>query len=408
MEPWTTKYAPKKSSEIKGQEKALKELESFLSNYKKQTRKAALLHGPIGTGKTSIVHAIANEKGYELLEINASDFRSKNMVEQVVGQSSKQQSLFFKPKLILFDEIDGLSGTKDRGGVAALAKIIDKTSHPIIMTANDAWDRKLKPVRNNSLLIELQPLEPGDIAEILGSICKKEKIKYQPEALKTLARRTSGDARSAINDAQIIAQREGEIKKEKLDLLGERKKTEKVTDALLKIFKTTDPLVAMQALDNIEENMDEFMLWLDENLPKEYEKPEDVAKAYDRLSKADVYRGRIRRQQYWRFLVYMRALLSAGIATSKKEKYKKMIEYKATTRIFKLWRAKQSNAKKKEIASKMAKATHTSQKQAFKEMPYYQQMFKNDKDFREQLIEEIDLGKEEVAWLNKQKSLNKK
>ena len=76
----------------------------------------------------------------------------------------------------------------------------------------------------------------------------------------------------------------------------------------------------------VKEDLDESFLWLEENLPKEYE-GKDLERAFDCLSRADVFKGRIRRWQHWRFLVYINDLMTAGIALSKDEKYKKVISY---------------------------------------------------------------------------------
>jgi hypothetical protein len=42
--------------------------------------RAALLSGPPGIGKTTTAHAVANDLGYEVVEFNASDTRSKKSV----------------------------------------------------------------------------------------------------------------------------------------------------------------------------------------------------------------------------------------------------------------------------------------------------------------------------------------
>ena len=127
-----------------------------------------------------------------------------------------------------------------------------------------------------------------------------------------------------------------------------------------------------------------------------------MAKAYDKLSKADVFNRRIKRWQHWRFLVYINALITAGIAVSKKEKYRHFVQYKPTGRLLKLWWAKQKAMKKKSIAEKIGEKTHTSTKQALKNtLPYMQIVFRKNKSFREQLTEELDLSMEEVEWLRK-------
>ena len=137
-------------------------------------------------------------------------------------------------------------------------------------------------------------------------------------------------------------------------------------------------------------------------MPREYTKPEGLARAYDKLSKADIFSRRIKRWQHWRFLVYINALITAGIAVSKKEKYGHYVQYKPTGRLLKLWWAKQKAMKKKAIAEKIAEKTHTSAKGALKStLPYLQAAFKKNKTFRNSLIEELNLSAEEAEWLKK-------
>ena len=96
------------------------------------------------------------------------------------------------------------------------------------------------------------------------------------------------------------------------------------------------------------------------------------------------------------------ALITAGIAVSKKEKYKNYVQYKPTGRLLKLWWAKQKAMKKKAIAEKIAEKTHTSAKYALKNtLPYLQVAFKKNKNFRNGLVQELDLSEEEIEWLMK-------
>jgi replication factor C large subunit len=100
-------------------------------------------------------------------------------------------------------------------------------------------------------------------------------------------------------------------------------------------------------------------------------------------------------------MVYESALLSAGVAVSKDEKYKEFTQYKPTGRLLKMWWAKQKNMKKKAIAAKIAHHTHTSTKRVLKDFEYFRNIFKKNKEMSNQLIEQLDLDKEEVAWLKK-------
>jgi replication factor C large subunit len=401
MQPLIKKYYPRTVKDVQGQEKALGELKNFVENFKKQKKKAALLYGPSGIGKTSMVHALAHDSGYEIVEINASDFRNHEHINSLLGNAIKQQSLFSKGKIILVDEMDGLSGREDRGGVGAITKLIAETTYPIIMTATNPWDTKLTSVRNKAMLIQLHTLNYLTIFSILKKICVEEKIKFKDDVLKSLARRSGGDLRAAINDLQILAGK-GEITKEDLEELSQRNQIEGMIQALLKVFKTTDPEIAIKAFDNVDEDLDKCMLWIDENLPKEYTKPEDLAKAYDKLSKADVFRGRIRRWQNWRFLTYINQLLTVGVALSKNEKYHKFVQYKPTVKLLKLWRANLKYQKRKAIAQKISEKTHSSTKEVLQDtLPYLKVIFRKNRSMAEKLTEELDLDKEEVAWLKK-------
>ena len=402
MQPLINKYVPKTTKEIFGQEDSSKQLKNFIVNFSKGKKNSALIYGMSGTGKTSSVYAIANEIGYEVIEVNASDFRNAEQVNQKVGNAIKQQSLFARGKIILVDEIDGLSGHEDRGGIQAITKLIQDSAYPIILTTTNPFENKFSSLRSKSSMIEFKQLDYVSIFKILRRICDNEDIKYNEDVLKTLSRRAGGDARAAINDLQMLTQMKKELTQESLEELAERNKTDNIMTALNKIFKTTDLKIAISAFENVDEDLDQQLLWIDENLPKEYTKAEDLAKAYEMLSKADVFNRRIRRWQHYRFLVYINALITAGIASAKDEKYKQLVQYKPTGRILKLWWANQKNAKKKAIAEKIALKTHSSKKEIIKStMPYLPLMFKN-KNMRENITNQLQLEEEEVEWLKSQ------
>ncbi|MBI1970072.1 replication factor C large subunit [Candidatus Woesearchaeota archaeon] len=398
--PLTKKYQPKTVKEILGQEKALRELQLYLKDFQKGRRKAAILYGPPGSGKTIAVYTLAQEHNLEVLELNASDFRNADQIESVLGSAVKQRSLFSKGKIILVDEIDGLSGKQDRGGIQALTKLVSESRFPIICTANNPFDQKFASLRKKAALIEFQHLHYLAIYQVLQHICKKEHIQYEEDALKTLARMAGGDCRAAINDLQILTERKKKLEKRDVELLSQREQQETIIQALVKIFKTTDPSIAIASLNNVDEDYDRIMLWLDENMPKEYKKTEDLARAYDYLSKADMFNRRIRRWQHWRFLVYVNAFLTAGIAVSKKEKYPGFTGYQPPGRILKLWQANMKYQKRKSIAEKIAAKTHTSTSRVIQDtLPYIKEIFKKDKEQGRKLQEEFDLEQEEVEWM---------
>jgi replication factor C large subunit len=398
---FTSKYKPQNTSEVIGQDEQLKEIKKNVSEYgKKKTKKALLVYGPSGTGKTSTIHALAKELDLEIIEVNASDSRNTDSLEQKILPAIKQQSLFGKGKIILIDEIDGISGNQDRGGVPTLIKFIEESSFPIILTANDPWDQKFSSLRKKTVMIQYKAINVLAMVKHLKEICKKEGIKIEDDALSVLSRRNQGDLRAALNDLENISSSNKDIKKENIEDTSEREREETIINALLKIFKTKDPAIALRAFDNVDEDIDKIFLWIDENLSKEYTNEEDLAMAYNQLSEADVYFGRIRRWQYYRYYAYIYEILSAGIALSKKEKNTGYIQYKPTSRILKIWMANQKNAKRKSISAKLAANTHISAKKAFHEIPYIMAMSK-DKKLIGKIADELKLEKEELEWLKK-------
>lgn len=400
MIPWIKKYAPGKICDIP-QANAIK-LKNFVQGFKSEKKNAALLYGPAGSCKSCAVYALAKELNLEIVEVNASDVRNADQINDKLGNALKQQSLFFRDKIVLVDEVDGVSGTKDRGGIPALVKLIDKSVFAVVMTANDPWSKKFNKLRSSSVMLEFAAPDHLAVFGILKNICEKEGVSFDESALKMLSRRSGGDLRAAINDLQSVSQVSKSVTGDVLESLGDRNKEESINNALLRVFKSTDPAVARNAFDSVNMNFDEIFLWMDYNLPREYKNPADIARAFDALSRADVYRGRIRRRQHWRFLAYIFALLSAGVAVAKDSKYAGALKYVQTTRLLKMWQAKMKYGQRKSVAAKIADSTHCSSKRALEvSLPFLQQVFKNDSDAASQLVQELDLDDKEVEWLKK-------
>lgn len=399
---WVEKYRPKKTDEIIAQSQNISKLIKFVRQYDAQKKKAALLYGDAGCGKTSSVYTIAKEYGFELIEINASDERNKTEIENKMSSVMGQQSLFFSSKIILMDEIDGISSMHDKGGLTALAKIIEKSNFPIIMTANNPWDKKFSTLRKKSLVLEYKPLELDQVCGILKNISDNEKVDINDDAINFLARKNNGDLRSAINDLQSLSGISKKITIDEINDLGERDYTESLPRALIKVFKSKKIDVVVSAFENIIENQDDIIFWIDENIPKEYEKIKDIKNAFRELARADVFRKRIRKWQYWRFMVYINLYLSIGIALSKEKKYNKFVQYVPTTRILKMWMANNKYGKRKEISRKISDMTHTSQKHIIKEQfIYFKKLFESKSPIVDKLAVELDLDDAEIEWMSK-------
>ena len=366
-------------------------MDSFFSGFKKGT--GLFLHGPPGVGKTSSIHAYAKENGYDLLELNASDARNKKELEDFLSKATGQMSLFGTKKIILLDEVDGLSGRKDRGAPSAIINFIKKSTFPIAVTGIDVFDKKFSGLKKVCNVVQYKQLTAGDITTILQDACKRDKVDCELDAIKLVARQASGDARAGLNDLFSFVV----VKNTKIDDLGIRKQTEKLATALIKVFKSTDPKVVFGAYDDVDEDLDKIFLWVDQNLPGEYTKGSELAKAYEVLSLADRFYGRIRRWQYYRFYVYCYLLLSVGVALSKDKKYKSPPIYKQPTRLLKYWQANMTYAKRKSIVEKLALAQKISYKTCLHNFPTLLPALAEDTAIHK----ELELSEDEVVWLKK-------
>jgi replication factor C large subunit len=392
MESWVEKHHPQTTGEVQGQDKAVKQLHQAV----RSNDKPILLYGPPGTGKTSAVYAVAGEEELEVIEVNASDFRNKKNINKVVGGALQQQSLVAKGKVILVDEVDGLAGNKDRGGVQALTKLVKDAAFPVVMTANDPYDKKLRTLRKKCTMVEFGNLNYRSVRARLRQIADEEGIEYDDDAMTALARRAGGDMRGAINDLQTLGG-DGELTKEEVDEVGQRQRKDSIFDALTRVFKTTDASLSRGAFDETDADLDEVFLWIENNIENEYTKPQDLAAAFDILSRADIFKGRIMNWQYYRFYVYCYDFLTAGISLAKEEKYGGYTRWKRSRKPLRIWQANRKYKKKESVAERVGDVTHTSTTYALQHtVPFLKAA---PESFREAACSYLELDEKEAAWL---------
>lgn len=388
--PWIEKYRPKKFEDVKGQEEAVFKVRSFVNGFPKK-KKAIILHGPPGVGKTTLAYVIANEFDAEVFELNASDFRDKERLQTILKPAIEQRSLMKKGKVILVDEVDGISGYYDRGGLAELLRLIASTPYPIIITANNIWNKKFSALRQKAEIVQLKEINYKIVKEILFDVLRREDLFMNPNILTTIAVRAKGDIRAAINDLQSSAR----MQDPSLITFDERNKQTDIFNALRVVFKNKPTKDTLRVFDSVNMPIDEVILWIEENFVNEY-KGEELARACDLLSRVDIFRRRIYRQQYWRFLVYENIFLSYGISASKKNAKTGFTSYKKPTRILKMWMNNQRTIKKKSIAQKYAQYVHVGKKRAMREFPIIKQILTNP-----EIRKELKLSEEEVGYLER-------
>jgi replication factor C subunit 1 len=170
-----------------------------------------MIHGPPGIGKTTAAHLVANLEGYDVVETNASDTRSKKLVEGgllgVLDTTSLQGYFSGHGKnvetqkrnlVLIMDEVDGMSAG-DRGGVGALAAAAKKTNIPLILICNERSLPKMKPFDHVTFELAFRRPTADMIRARLSTICFREGLKIPPQVLDSLIAGTNSDIRQVIN-----------------------------------------------------------------------------------------------------------------------------------------------------------------------------------------------------------------
>lgn len=375
MKMWVRKHSPRTLKEFVNQKEGVEKFLNWYNNWKK-TRKPCLIYGPPGIGKTCFVYAFAHEKKLEVIELNASDFRDATTLKRILGSAVSQSSLFGKGKIFLIDEIDGIAGKEDRGGLAEILKIIPNSKNPVVFTANDAWDPKLKSIREISEIIEFKKIGARDMEKALKFILSKEGIEYEQNVIKQIVLRNEGDLRSAINDLETIARGKKKITIKDLEALGYREREQNIFDILKIIFKTKSIRGARFAILSSDRDPEEIIWWVENNIFNEYENAEEIAKAYETLAKADIFRRRITMRQNWRLMMYMIDLI-ASVAVCKRDTYRKFTKYQYPDRLKILSTTKFKREAEKEKLENLSKKLHCSTRKIKTEyLPYLKDLLK--------------------------------
>ncbi|KAK3989555.1 replication factor RFC1 C terminal domain-containing protein [Cladorrhinum sp. PSN332] len=222
---WTAKYAPTAINQICGNKGNVEKIQNWLKMWPKNKKvnfqkrgadgmggaRAIIISGPPGIGKTTSAHLAAKLEGYDVLEFNASDVRSKKLIEYSVSDVVNNTSLLghfagdgkkidaAKKKIVLImDEVDGMSAG-DRGGVGAIAKLCKKTEVPLILICNERRLPKMKPFDSVAFDIKFQRPTVDQIRSRVMTICHREGLKMPPQVVNALIEGAGKDIRQVIN-----------------------------------------------------------------------------------------------------------------------------------------------------------------------------------------------------------------
>ncbi len=420
------KYRAESVSDLIISQRILDDIRNWLKlwNEGTPTKKGLILYGPPGSGKTTTALALAKESGVPLIEMNASETRNSDAMKRVAMMGSQYSDLTLMAdhaagfnKIILIDEADNIFEGRSRetggdsGGITELARVIRNTRNPIILTMNDFYGfrRKnaAKEIINNCLAIEFRQFRKKNdldfrsfrhkLTERLIFIAQSEGLQFRPEIVDSLIERNRDDLRAIINDAvSMMAYRDDP---EAAGQPSIRDAPSGIYDVMHATFKEGDYEGILRDLMDKDFTTEDYLMWLDKNLPMEAKDAADLDHAYDILSIADVFVGRVIKKQHYAYKGYAEEI-AAGVSTGIVHRNEKYVKYEFPSYIMKMSRLRDSREGRKFGTAKLARFTHSGRMRISGNLWFYGEMLKR-KEFSAMLEKQLNLSEKELSVLKK-------
>jgi replication factor C large subunit len=421
------KYRPKNTSELIVSQKVLQEVRNWINLWKEGTpvKKALILYGPPGSGKTTTATVLAKEAGVPLIEMNASDERNAEAMKRIALMASQYGDLMnignegdsgFQ-KIILIDEADNIFEGRskatggDSGGITELSKIINRTHNPIILTMNDfyAFRRKsaARDIINNSVVLEYKQYKRrGDsdykmfklrLSQRIRDIAMSEGLKYSQDLVDRIMEKNSDDIRGTINDS--ISAFNFIDEPETLAELTYRDVQSNIYNTIHTTFKDHRYEKTLSELMDKDFTTEDYLMWIDKNLPAEAPDLKDLSEAYDLLSQSDMFIGRVIKKQHYAFKGFAEEI-AAGIYTRLENQNMSYVKYEFPSYIMKMSRMRETREARKSIVTKFSKFTHSGKIRTLDNLWFFSRLIKNKKNL-EELTDKLALSDKEINVLKK-------
>ncbi|WP_136601708.1 replication factor C large subunit [Salinigranum halophilum] len=378
MVDWTEKYRPTTLSEVRGNDSARDEFEKWADTWDDH-REAVVLHGSPGVGKTSAAHALAADKGWETMELNASDQRTADVIERFAGRAAMNTTLAGAVdaesrgqrdrgrQLVILDEADNIHYQKDYGGKQAVTKLLKEANQPIVLIANEYYDMS-RGMRNACQEVEFRDVSARSIVPVLRDICRREGVEFEAEALKRIAEANDGDLRSAVRDLQSSVGGKSSLSVDDVTS-GGRDRTVGIFGFLDSVLKEeASAEAALRTAYDTDETPDDLTAWVEDKVSLVYEDGE-LARAYEHLANADRWLGRTYATQNYRYWRYVTDNVAVGVAASRDRTRGGWTRYGGAP-----WRSTK-NATRDAVTSRIAESSGASIATARREiLPFLQAM----------------------------------
>lgn len=434
---WTEKYRPSSLAEVVGNGPAVNRIRAWAESWASGNPgvRALVLAGNPGTGKTSTALALARDMGWSVIELNASDARNAGTIRRVATAGARHQTFaadgsYTAPtsnaasKLIILDEADNLyerlgdggkdaagSDFSDKGGKLQIIETIRQTRQPILLIVNDLY--ALEKGSGSALkalceTVKFQRVQARQVTPALERICRAEGITADREALELIAARADGDLRAAVRDLESIAIGRTRIARADLGSMGGRDATVTLFDLMGHILKGRKLDELRREVMDTDASPEDLVMWVDENVPKEYKDPRDLAAAYEMLAKADRFLGRTRSTQDYSLWSYAGQLSTLGVMAVRQTESRAGSGYTPfgfPGWIMRMGRTKGLRGTKDRVAEALGRELHGSKrKMRSDQVEAFTVLFATDREFAIEQTYRLELEDDEVALLLGSKS----
>ena len=419
---WADRYRPKSVSELIISTSSLEKISQWLDQWKEGVplKKSLVLYGPPGVGKTSAALAIAHDLGYPLVEMNASDQRNRDSMKSIALMAALYQDIFAnfgtegQKKIILIDEADSIFEGRssetggDSGGLSELLKVIQRTKNPIILTMNNYYEFRRKSVGkiilDSSTAIEFVPYRRRNDTDYknfklklnrkIYEILQTENVKMDQRFVTEIIEKNGSDIRSILNDIESLRDGSGSSG------VSMRDSQTSIYNVMQDTFRSGDYSKIMRDMYDKDFQAEDYLMWIDKNLPLECVNDMDLMESFDLISLADIFIGRVMKKQHYAFKGYAEEL-AAGVSFTIKDKNRHYVKYEFPSYIMQMSRLRERRNARKSLSLKTGKLTHMSARSAMEYLWFYRIMDRHSGDFGKYLSEKLSLTEPELGIIRK-------
>lgn len=411
---WTEKYRPQTLADIVGNPGAAAALKQWAESWNQgiPEKRAVLIIGSPGIGKTSSAEALARDMGWSIVEMNASDQRTGDAIREVAQRAAITNTFSadgeYHPatkggrNLIVLDEADSLYGNADRGALPAINDLVKNAQQPVVLIVNDSYDllHKSAAIKSGTLQITFRKPTAKAVEGALGRIAKAENVPVEPGALAKIAANADGDLRAAIRDLESLAHGQPAVSAAAADQLSSREDRNDMYDLMGAVFRHRDPAQALQILRRADTDPGTIELWLDENYPYEMPETGDLVRGAERMAKIDLCLGWVTRRMNYGFWSYANQMMTYGMIDARHSDRVSYERFRFPSYLMQMSRSKAVRGVRNSAGLKLGVWLHTaSQAMQSEELPYLQLLARQNPTLRVTMIREAGLEPEELGFL---------